>query len=108
MNEWLGENAADTLAKIRPQQYYFGNGAGAAGCRRRDSRPYPAVIDYLHHAKDDNFLDGLVQVEGGQAARDAIDGFLNQYGMRCAGEIDITRDRWCEQPTTLVPLILST
>jgi pyruvate,water dikinase len=27
--------------------------------------------------------------------------------MRCAGEIDITRPRWSEKPTTLVPLILS-
>jgi pyruvate,water dikinase len=27
--------------------------------------------------------------------------------MRCAGEIDITRTRWREKPTTLVPLILS-
>jgi pyruvate,water dikinase len=27
--------------------------------------------------------------------------------MRCAGEIDITRPRWSERPTTLLPLILS-
>jgi pyruvate,water dikinase len=27
--------------------------------------------------------------------------------MRCVGEIDITRPRWSERPTTLVPLILS-
>jgi phosphoenolpyruvate synthase/pyruvate phosphate dikinase len=27
--------------------------------------------------------------------------------MRCVGEIDITRPRWAERPTTLVPLILS-
>ena len=27
--------------------------------------------------------------------------------MRCAGEIDITRPRWSERPTTLVPLILA-
>jgi pyruvate,water dikinase len=27
--------------------------------------------------------------------------------MRCVGEIDITRTRWSEKPTTLVPLILS-
>src|SRR4249919_1410981 len=28
------------------------------------------------------------------------------YGMRCVGEIDITRPRWSERPTTLVPVIL--
>ena len=27
--------------------------------------------------------------------------------MRCAGEIDITRARWSEKPTTLVPIILN-
>jgi pyruvate,water dikinase len=26
--------------------------------------------------------------------------------MRCVGEIDITRPRWRERPTTLVPVIL--
>ena len=28
--------------------------------------------------------------------------------MRCAGEIDITRDRWSEKPITLVPAIPAT
>ncbi|HLI92951.1 MAG TPA: PEP-utilizing enzyme, partial [Puia sp.] len=33
--------------------------------------------------------------------------WLDKYGMRCSGEIDITRTRWSEQPTMLLPLILS-
>lgn len=33
--------------------------------------------------------------------------FLDKYGMRCVGEIDITRTRWSEKPTTLLPMILS-
>ena len=69
-------------------------------------RPYPEVIDYLQHVKDDNFLDELVKFDGGQETQDAISTFLNKYGMRCAGEIDITRTRWSEKPITLVPLIL--
>jgi pyruvate,water dikinase len=47
-----------------------------------------------------------VKVHGGQEARDAISAYLAKYGMRCAGEIDITRTRWSEKPTTLVPMIL--
>src|SRR5262249_12658482 len=43
---------------------------------------------------------------GGRQARDAIRAWLDQYGMRCAGEIDITRPRWSERPTTIVPIIL--
>ena len=42
----------------------------------------------------------------GGEARDAIQAYLDTYGMRCVGEIDITRPRWSERPTTLVPLIL--
>ena len=39
-------------------------------------------------------------------SRDAIRAYLDTYGMRCVGEIDITRPRWSERPTTLVPVIL--
>jgi rifampicin phosphotransferase len=70
-------------------------------------RPYPEVVDYLQHVKDDNFLDELVKFDGGQKTQDAIYAYLNKYGMRCAGEIDITRSRWSEKPATLVPMILS-
>jgi pyruvate,water dikinase len=69
-------------------------------------RPYPEVIDYLQHVKDDNFLDELVKFEGGQEAHNAIYAYLNKYGMRCAGEIDISKTRWSEKPITLVPMIL--
>ncbi len=32
--------------------------------------------------------------------------WLDRYGMRAVGEIDITRPRWSERPSTLVPVIL--
>lgn len=69
-------------------------------------RLYPEVIAYLQQVKDDNFLDDLVKFDGGQETQDAIIAYLNKYGMRCAGEIDLTKTRWSEKPTTLVPLIL--
>src|SRR5690606_2328926 len=31
----------------------------------------------------------------------------SKYGMRCSGEIDMTRTRWSEKPATLLPMILS-
>jgi phosphoenolpyruvate synthase/pyruvate phosphate dikinase len=52
------------------------------------------------------FLDELPKLAGGTEARDAIEAYLDRYGMRCVGEIDITRPRWRERPTTLVPVIL--
>ena len=69
-------------------------------------RPHSEVIAFLRHVTDENFLDELPQVPGGQEARDAIRSYLDRYGVRCAGEIDITRPRWSERPTTLVPMIL--
>ena len=51
-------------------------------------------------------MDELPALVGGREARVAIEAFLDRYGMRCAGEIDITRPRWSERPSTLVPLLL--
>src|SRR6202035_6189868 len=61
---------------------------------------------FLQHVKDDGFLDELPKLAGGREARDAIQAYLNKYGMRCAGEIDITKTRWSEKPTILVPIIM--
>ncbi len=107
MNEWLGEkNAADTLSQSAPNN--ITSEMGMALLDVADAiRPYPEVIEYLQQVKEDNFLGELVKLEGGQEAQNAIAAFLNKYGMRCAGEIDITRPRWSEKPTTLVPIILS-
>ena len=106
MMDWLGEkNIADTLS-----QSVSNNITSEMGLELLDVadviRPHPEVINYLRHAKDDSFLDELVQFDGGQESRDAIYTYLNKYGMRCAGEIDITKPRWSEKPTTLVPMIL--
>jgi len=107
IEEWLGEkNVADTLS-----QSVTNNITSEMGLALLDVadviRPYPEVIEYLQHIKDDSFLDGLTGLDGGQEARDAIYAFLARYGMRCAGEIDITRTRWSEKPTTLIPMILN-
>jgi phosphoenolpyruvate synthase/pyruvate phosphate dikinase len=107
MKEWLGEkNAADTLSQSAPN-----NITSEMGLELVDVadviRPYQEVIEYLQQVKDDNFLDKLVKFDGGHEARDAIYTYLDKYGMRCAGEIDITKTRWCEKPAILIPLILS-
>src|SRR5439155_5866426 len=69
-------------------------------------RPHPDVGAFLHHVEDEGFLDELPKLAGGTEARDAIEAWLDKYGMRCVGEIDITRPRWRERPSTLVPVIL--
>ncbi|PGL70965.1 phosphoenolpyruvate synthase [Bacillus sp. AFS055030] len=107
INDWLDEkNVGDTLTQSVPN-----NITSEMGLALMDVadviRPYPEVIDYLQHVQDDDFIDELLTFEGGQETKDAIDDYLRKYGMRCTGEIDLTRTRWSEKPSILVPMILS-
>jgi phosphoenolpyruvate synthase/pyruvate phosphate dikinase len=106
LEKWLGEkNAADTLTQSVPHNVT--SEMGLALLEVADViRPHPDVVAFLQQVKDDQFLDQLPQLAGGQEARDAIQTYLDKYGMRCAGEIDITRPRWSERPTTLLPMLL--
>jgi rifampicin phosphotransferase len=106
LQAWLGEkNAADTLTQSVPD-----NVTSEMGLALLDVadviRPYPEVVAFLEHVEDEDVLDHLAELAGGREAQDAIRAFLDKYGMRCVGEIDITRPRWSERPTTLVPMIL--
>jgi pyruvate,water dikinase len=103
---WLGEkNAADTLSQSVPN-----NVTSEMGLALLDVadviRPHPEVVAFLQHVEDDGFLDDLPKLAGGREARDAILAWLDTYGMRGVGEIDITRPRWSERPTMLVPILL--
>ncbi|MGH9177190.1 MAG: rifamycin-inactivating phosphotransferase [Acidimicrobiales bacterium] len=106
LQAWLGEkNGADVLTRSVPF-----NITGKMGLELLDVadvvRRHPAAVAFLHDIEDDDFLDRLAEVEGGREPEQAIRGFLERYGMRCVGEIDITRPRWSERPGTLVPAIL--
>ncbi|WP_425543834.1 rifamycin-inactivating phosphotransferase [Streptomyces crystallinus] len=106
LGEWLGEkNAADTLTLSAP-----GNVTSEMGLALLDVadviRPRAEVVAFLEGVRDEDFLEELAKLPGGTGARDAIEAYLDRYGMRCVGEIDITRPRWRERPTTLVPAIL--
>lgn len=106
MNEWLGEK---TVADILSQSV-SNNITSEMGLALLDVadiiRPYAAIIEYLQQVKGDDFLDEIVKFDGGQEVRGAIDAYLDKYGMRCGGEIDITKTRWSEKPAILVPIIL--
>ncbi|WFE48071.1 rifamycin-inactivating phosphotransferase [Verrucosispora sp. WMMD1129] len=106
LGEWLGEkNAADTLTLSAP-----GNVTSEMGLALLDVadviRPHPEVVAFLHDVESESFLDDLPRLPGGTEARHAIEAYLDRYGMRCVGEIDITRPRWHERPTTLLPVLL--
>jgi rifampicin phosphotransferase len=106
LQAWLGEkNAADILTQSVPH-----NVTSEMGLALLDVadviRPHADVVAFLRHTEDDGFLEELVKIPGGREAREAISAYLENYGMRCVGEIDITRPRWSERPTALVPAIL--
>jgi pyruvate,water dikinase len=106
LQTWLGEkNAADTLTQSVPH-----NVTSEMGLALLDVadviRPHPELVTFLQQVEDEGFLDELPKLAGGREARNAIQAYLDKYGMRCVGEIDITRPRWSERPTTLMPLIL--
>ncbi|MFE6902585.1 rifamycin-inactivating phosphotransferase [Streptomyces sp. NPDC057717] len=106
LQEWLGEkNVADTLTLSAPDN--ITSEMGLALLDVADViRPQPEVVALLQGVDGDDFLDELAKRAGGTEARDAIEAYLDRYGMRCVGEIDITRPRWRERPSTLVPVIL--
>ncbi|MEZ5152519.1 PEP-utilizing enzyme [Rhodococcus zopfii] len=110
ISEWLGDqNVADALTQSVPHNVT--SEMGLALLDVADAiRPHPQVVAFLQHVEDsgfddDVFLDELAKFDGGSQARAAIEVYLTRYGVRCVGEIDITRPRWSESPTTLVPPI---
>ena len=107
MEAWLGDkNAVDALTQS--VTHNVTSEMGLALLDVADAiRPHPDVVAFLQRVEDDGFLTMLPTLAGGQAAQDAIQAYLDAYGMRCIGEIDITRPRWSEHPSALVPMILS-
>ncbi len=106
LEAWLGEkNAADPLTQSVPH-----NVTSEMGLALLDVadviRPHSEVVVFLQHVEDEGFLEELPTLAGGPEARNAIKTFLDMYGMRCVGEIDIARPRWSERPTTLLPVLL--
>ncbi|WP_434509763.1 phosphoenolpyruvate synthase [Desulfitobacterium sp. AusDCA] len=107
MEKWLDEKSvADSLS-----QSVANNVTSEMGLALLDVadvvRQYPAVMEYFQHANNETFFEDLARLEGGNAVSKSIRAYLEKYGMRCSGEIDITRPCFSEQPTTLVPMILS-
>jgi pyruvate,water dikinase len=65
------------------------------------------LLTYLQKATDADFYKGLSEIPGSESFGAKLEQFMNLYGMRCPGEIDISRPRWREAPTSLVSSIMS-
>lgn len=107
MEKHLGEkNIADTLSQSVENNITSEMGLDLLDISDMIS-PYPEVINYLQSVEKDDFLDELVKFNSGIEIKNAIYNYLDKYGMRCGGEIDITKTRWSEKPSTIIPMILN-
>ncbi|WP_028775844.1 phosphoenolpyruvate synthase [Shimazuella kribbensis] len=104
--QWIGND--QTLQKL--SQSFAGNVTSEMGLAIGDLadvlRELPEVEEYLRTAKDEDFFEQMDLVEGGEKFHPYFAEFLDKYGRRCPGEIDITNTRWREKPTLLIPAIL--
>ena len=105
--EWLGERGiADTLSQSVDQNITAQMGLDLLDVADA-IRPYEAAISFLRQLDANTSIADLTKVDGGREALEAINVYLDKYGMRGTGEIDITRTRWREQPGIIVPMILA-
>ncbi len=108
VEKWTGEKSVvDILSKSA--EHNVTTEMGLALCDLSDVvRKYPDIINYISaNPSDDTFFKDIKGLQGGDEAAEAFGLFLDKYGMRCPGEIDITKDRWNEKPAQLIPLILN-
>ncbi|WP_336518147.1 phosphoenolpyruvate synthase [Pollutibacter soli] len=105
--EWLNENnAADVLSQSLPNNVTSEMGLALMDVAD-EIRPYPNLVGCLQNENNKKFPENLLQFQEGKRAYEVIQAFLEKYGMRCAGEIDITKTRWSEDPLMIIPAILN-
>ena len=71
------------------------------------AREKPALLGFLQSPPKPLALSVLDSLPEGVAFAKALHAFLVRYGARCPGEIDITRERWIDDPTQLFSAIVA-
>ncbi|MDL5360474.1 PEP/pyruvate-binding domain-containing protein [Halalkalicoccus sp. NIPERK01] len=66
------------------------------------ARDHPAVVEALREGAP---IEEIESVEGGTAFRSAFDAYLDEFGHRATGEIDVSRPRWREDPSGLLAAV---
>ena len=65
------------------------------------------AYQHLIHSNAESLVGEYLEGQLPETARSAITRFLDVYGMRGLGEIDIGRQRWNEDPTYILEVLLS-
>lgn len=71
------------------------------------ARDFPDVVEYLEKSGDLFSLDELRKRQGGSETAKVFEAFFARYGMRCPGEIDISKPRFAEEPSKILPVVLA-
>jgi len=71
------------------------------------ARAYPEVVKYLETAGDSFQTDELRKLPGGEQTAKEFETFFARYGMRCPGEIDISKPRFIEAPSKIISAVLA-
>lgn len=66
------------------------------------ARDHPDVADALRAGAS---FDEIESMEGSGAFRDVLEEYLEEFGHRATGEIDISRPRWREDPSGLLATV---
>lgn len=74
-----------------------------AGTIRNDEFSYQHMMNFTAVSLAEEYLHGQLP----ECAQSTITSFLDNYGMRGIGEIDIGRQRWHENPTYILEVIQS-
>ncbi|SEQ92011.1 PEP/pyruvate-binding domain-containing protein [Natrinema salaciae] len=69
------------------------------------AREHPSVVDALNRGAS---LEEIRSVEGGETFLSAVTEFLDVFGHRATGELDISRPRWQDDPSVLLSIVRST
>jgi pyruvate,water dikinase len=72
-----------------------------------EARKSDAVLKELENEDYRTLFDRIDRLDGCDEFKKKLDSFMEIYDMRGAGEIDISRDRWIENPEPLAKVILS-
>src|SRR5260221_13330326 len=70
---------------------------------RRDS----TALKAMHTQSVDSLVEDYLQSKLPPIAQRALQNFLQNYGMRGAGELDLGRSRWRDDPTPIIHTLLS-
>jgi len=66
------------------------------------ARSHPEVAEALRNREP---LEEVYGVGGGDRFREAFESYLENFGHRATGEIDLSNPRWCEDPGSLLEIV---